>query len=120
MIIVTSVMLSRIWKVQARFEIMNSDIEATLSFSEGCADVTARLNPTYIEAAKQSVEKKVKDMYGFIWAVMAIFFFEITLGTLILICACFQFSGHISSNFYSFGEWCTQFSKVIKAYRLFN
>ena len=106
MIIVTPVMLSQIWKVQARFKIMNSDIEATLSFSEGCADVTARLNPTYMEAAKQSVGKKVKDMYGFIWAVMAIFFFEIIVGTLILICACLS-HGNISSNFYSLGEWCT-------------
>ena len=98
---------------------MKSDIEATLSFSEDCADVTARLNSTYIEAAKESVEKKVKDMYGFIWAVMAFFFFEITVGTLILICACLS-HGNISSNFYSLGEWCTQFGKVIKAYILFN
>ena len=98
---------------------MKSDIEATLSFSEGCADITARLNPTYIEAAKQSVEKKVNDMFSFIWAVMAIFFLEIIVGTLILTCACLS-HGNISSNFYSFGEWCTQFGKVIKAYTLFN
>ena len=98
---------------------MKSDIEATLSFSEDCADATARLNPIYIEAAKQSVEKKVNDMFSFIWAVMAIFFLEILVGTLIMICACLSF-GEIRHNFYSFGEWCTQFGHVFKAYRLFN
>ena len=52
MIIITSVMLSRIWKVKARFEIMKANIDAALSINQDCADPNTRLNSTYIEAGK--------------------------------------------------------------------
>ena len=50
--IITPLMLSRIWKVKARFEIMKADIDAALSINQDCADPNTRLNSTYIEAGK--------------------------------------------------------------------
>jgi hypothetical protein len=57
-----------------------------VNFSDGCADPNATLSPTYIGIALQSIESKVKVMYGFIWGVMAIFFFEVIVGSIGLSC----------------------------------
>lgn len=65
---------------------MQSHFDDALRFGEGCADPNATLSPTYMGMAFKSIADKVNVMYAFIWAVMAIFFFEIVVGTIMLSC----------------------------------